>query len=349
MMAKKVNAESTQKFEKRLFDTIVVGAGPAGILCATQCAESGKSVLLLEAAEVAGGSAKTGFSLVDSEEALNFPILTGSILEPIQIRWERQWVSPSEVDWNSKEWEAPLPQWQSMLDRVLSYFIDMATAPHCGITTEFRLPVIGLRFEDSLWIVVTPEGDFQASEIHWSAGIMAFQNAIGKLESQRFLVENPKYQMAAADYRGGMGIDWELSAEDAANFTVAPYRLFGLPVRFEGKLMLLIGALVSNEAGLILRTFVHLHHERLKDPKTLSAIQKSIRRGLNSLFGEDQAPKNPKERSYVHDRILGHIEGTPWVLHAREDSPRLNFIGEESALAARAQCFDIPAALHSVV
>jgi hypothetical protein len=197
--------------------------------------------------------------------------------------------------------------------------------------------------------VTTPEGEFQAKNVYWAAGITAFQNAIGKLEAQRFLVQNPKYQMAAADYRGGIGLDWELSGKEAAHFSLAPYKFFGLPVRFEGKFVLLFGALLTSETGMILRCFAHLHHERLKDPKALSAIQKSLRRGLNSLFEEGFHPENPKERSYVHDRILGHIEGTPWVLTARADTDRLTFIGEESLRAAESQTFDVVASLESVI
>lgn len=352
-MSKKTNpAKGQADIEKRKFDSIVVGAGPSGLLKASQCAEKKQETLLLEATEITGGFAKTGFSLLEVDDSAPFPILTGSMLDPLKIRWERDWVEPESVDWNSKEWESNLPQWHAMAGRALSYFIDMSPMAD-GIVTQFRCPVIGLTSAEvegeTLWSAITPDGEFQAKNIYWAAGITAFQNAIGKIEAQRFMVQNPKYQMAAADYRGGIGMDWELSAAEAAHFSVAPYRFFGLPVRFEGKFVLLFGALLSSENGMILRTFAHLHNDRLKDPKTLSALQKGLRRGLNSLFEEDSQPTAPKERSYVHDRILGHLEGTPWVLSARADTPGLVFIGEESLKAAESQTFDVAAALESVV
>jgi glycine/D-amino acid oxidase-like deaminating enzyme len=348
-MTKKKAEKNQLSAEKRIFDSIVVGAGPAGQMRASLCAQASESVLLLEASEILGGFAKSGFSLLDIDESQSYPILTGSMLDPLIVRWERQWVEAEQVDWQSKEWESTLPQWHAMAGRALSYFIDMTPPETTSIETQFRCPVVGLKKEDELWTVVTPEGEYQAKNIYWAAGITAFQNAIGKLESQRYLAQNPKYQMAAADYRGGIGIDWELSGIDAAKFTVAAYRFFALPVRFEGKYLLLFGALLANENGMVLRTFAHLHHDRLKDPKTLSAVQKSLRRGINSLFEEGAAPTTPKEKSYVHDRIMGHIEGTPWVLTARADTPNLHFIGEESLKAAESRTFDVAAALESVI
>jgi hypothetical protein len=335
----------------KIYDVVVVGAGPAGLFQATQCAREGLDTLILEATEAVGGSARAGFSLLEAGENETFPVLTGSLLDPLIVRWERSWISPSAVDWQSKEWEATLPQWSLIQGRVFSYFVDMAPLDHERVSVQLRSPVTGLENLDGLWMITTPEKKIRAVRVYWAAGITAFQNAMGKIEAQRALVENPKYKMAAADYRGGLSLDWEISESEAAHFTLKPYQLFGLPLRFEGKFQLLIGALVDSDEGKSLRTFVHLHQDRLKDPKILSAFQKSMRRGLKTLFAasEDvEVQLHPKERSYVHDRIQGHLEGTPWVLSEQASLPQLFFIGEESLRAAESASADVAAALNSV-
>src|SRR4051812_36351084 len=96
--------------EDKIYEVAVVGGGSAGLYQSSLSASKGEDTVLLEASEAVGGTAKSGFSLLDASESASFPVLTGSILDPLVVRWERQWVDPSAVDWQSTEWEMSLPQ-----------------------------------------------------------------------------------------------------------------------------------------------------------------------------------------------------------------------------------------------
>ncbi len=340
-----------ENLDPKIYDVAIVGAGPAGLFQAEITTQLGQETLLLESTEVQGGSARSGFTLTDADDSASFPILTGSLLNPLIIRWERDWVEPASVDWQSKEWESSLPQWHLLEGRVYSWFMDMAPLSSPLLQLQLRSPVVGLDRVGDLWLLKSPERQYQARRVYWAAGIMAFQNAMGKIPAQQVMVENPKYLSAASDYRGGMSLDWELSHEEALRFSLPPFQLFGLPLRFEGKLHLVFASLIDGEEGKALRSFVHLHQDRLKDPKGLSAFQKALRRGLKSLFegsDDDSLKLSPHERCSVHDRILGHLQGTPWVLADQEEMPALFFIGEESLRAAQSSYCDLSASLESV-
>jgi glycine/D-amino acid oxidase-like deaminating enzyme len=339
---------SSKKIAQKDLEALVVGGGPAGILSLKFLQErvpASGDLGLVEAAPSIGGRAKSALHLIDDEVSSPYPVLTGTLLAPPVVRWERQWVPMSDVSWDDKDWVANLPQWHLLAKGLKTQLMEVSVPEFTeDVFVKTQTPVNRLApLEDGLWEVSTPDTVYRARRVVWAAGLKSLQNAVGKHEAQEFLVANPDYSGVAADFRGGVGFDVEIPAGAQWEEGFNADGVFALPVRFESKLHLMIG--VVNEEGekLTLRTFTHAHHELLAEPKTVSSFQKSLRRAVRALV-QGEVPEQLQERWVVSDRIFGHRLGTPWLMTNRE-ACSLVFVGDESDASSH---LDTIGALDSV-
>ncbi|MEO5668647.1 MAG: NAD(P)-binding protein, partial [Bdellovibrionota bacterium] len=224
-------------------DCLVVGGGPAGIyaLKFLSDAQAGATEIgLVESGSSLGGRAKSALHLIDSDLSSPFPILTGTLLGPPVVRWERNWVPMDKVNWSDKDWIGRLPQWD-LLAPGLKMLLMEVSIPELGENAFMKVqsPVSRLsELEDGRWEVVTPDVTYTSKRVIWAAGMKPFQNAFGKQEAQAHLVANPNYSSVAADFRGGVALDIEVPRNVVWEEGFNSEGIFGLPVRFEGKLHL---------------------------------------------------------------------------------------------------------------
>jgi hypothetical protein len=325
---------SFKKIQEKNVECLVVGGGPAGIyaLKVLNNKEHGQGSLgLVEAGPSLGGRSKSALHLIDSNLSRPYPLLTGTLLDPPVVKWERQWVPMDRVDWDSKEWVAKLPQWSLLADGLKTLLIDV-DMPQVSEETfmNAQSPVNALSSRsDSGWDLVTPDTVYHAKRVVWAAGLKPFQNAFGKHEAQAYLVPNPDYSAVAADFRGGVGLDIELPADTVWEDGFCADAVFALPVRFESKFHLMIGVVHEDGDRLILKTLTHAHQDLLSDPKAVASFQKALRRGVKGLI-QGEIPDSSHERWVVSDRVLGHRLGTPWLLGGDASDPSLVFVGDEA-------------------
>lgn len=318
-----------------LWDQIVVGAGPAGLIAAHQARERDPNarVLCLEAGDRTGGRSGSGLHLLPAPLALNPYLRTGPVLAPAKVRWERQWVSPSDVDWEDKDWSAILPQWELYFDKEMVPSLG-TVMPFDGATLRFHSPVNRLtRSQDTSmdgWRVEAPGlPPLFAPRVTWAAGLTAFQNAVGKQESVEFLTANPFLNPAAMDHRAGVSLSLHFTKRPNFEASFPVNSVFGLPVRHGGKLSLMIGAAFPLEGDAwTLQTLTHVHRELLLEPNEMMSFQKSLRRAAKSLLdGEGEAFT---ERWVVSDRVGGHAFGSSWLFGPGQEGS-LEFAGDECA------------------
>lgn len=327
MAKKKVEETEAQEARDVEVAVLVVGAGPSGLEAAEQLAADGIDFLVLESAERTGGGAASGLHLRDAALTEN----TDTYGEAL-VRWDRRWVTASQVDWSHKDWAFRAPQWGFYLNG--SKAVWSAATPSEGLTPRlrFRCPVNTIaREEGGLWALSTPKTTYRAPRVIWAAGLTAFQNAFGKIESQRLLAGNPLYVGEAADVRGGVGFDLSLPRLPVFEEGFDTTRLFGLPVRHGGRYYLTIGLVRTTDGDHTeIRTLTHLPPEMLADAKELSSFQKSLRRALKMIAaqGDEEAFAGATERWVVSPRIGGHERGTAWLFGPSQDG--LSFSGDES-------------------
>jgi|GEM_PF-1208859 len=327
------------KAQKRIeTENVVVGAGAAGVYLVHRLLEQGvspSSIVLLESGPHAGGRAKSALHLVDAEASESYPVLTTSLLAPIRIRWEREWVSFSEVKWDAKDWIGQLPQWSCLNDALKSMLIDIPQTSLLSETeVEFHVqtPVSAIdRTDDGSWELSAPACVYVAKNVYWAAGLKSFQNACGKHEAQKFLVSNDHYDSLAADFRGGVGFDLSFPSNVEWEDGLEKDAIIGLPLRFEGKLHLIVAVLYEENGLVTLKTLTHTHQDLLTDPKVMGSFQKALRRGIKSLVKGGELPSDVEEKWVVSDRILGHRLGTPWLLNSDCEQEGLFFLGDESS------------------
>ena len=337
-------------------ETIVVGAGASGLSAARSLQKRypAMQILVLEADERVCSRLQSGFQLVDSAAASRFDIhCANPSLGELKVRWEREWMNPDQVEWNSEEWWAPsLPQWRSFDARRTT----LATGLKEGdleVAVKTRTPVRSLSRADGAdelhsWVLETPETTYYAQRVIWAAGLTAFQNAVGKKASQKYLAGNPVYNKEAADYRGALCMELRFVAKPAFVNELSGDELFAVPVRHNSKFYLLFAAMVVEGEGALLKTAAHLPQEILADPKELVSFQKAIRRTLKNVLAEgEELPPEAQSRWIVDDRGPAHLLGTMWVL-GEGIRGSLEFVGEETLAAARSSYVDVLAALDSV-
>lgn len=341
---------SAKKVQQKDVDCLVVGGGPAGIYAFNLLhASQGESTELglVESGPGLGGRSKSALHLIDSEIASRYPILTGTLLAPPVVRWDRHWVSMDQVNWKDKDWVGLLPQWNILSQGLKTLLIEVAMpTPSEHTFLRVQSPVSRLEvLEDGKLEVTTPDTIYTAKRVIWSAGLKPFQNAFGKHEAQAFLVANPDYSSVAADFRGGVGLDIDIPRSVVWEEGFKADGVFALPVRFESKLHLMIGVLHEEGDRLILKTLTHAHQDLLSDPKAVSSFQKSLRRSVKALVQGGELPDSLTERWVVSDRVLGHRLGNPWLLQSPASVPALIFVGDETATSEN---LDTLGALDSV-
>jgi hypothetical protein len=325
---------SSKKVSERDVECLVVGGGPAGIYAFQVLRASisnAASLGLLESGPSLGGRSKSALHLIDSDLSSPFPILTGTLLAPPVVRWDRQWIPMHDVAWDDKDWVAELPQWQVLAQGLKTLLLEV-TLPEASDDTFLRVQSPVNRMEklaDGRWEIVTPETIYRAARVVWAAGLKSFQNAFGKHEAQAFLVANTEYSSVAADFRGGVGLDIEIPRDTIWEDGFRNDGVFALPVRFESKLHLMIGVLHEEGDHLLLKTLTHAHQDVLSDPKTVSSLQKALRRAVKALV-KGELPDSLPERWVISDRVLGHRLGTPWLFGSNSKDASLVFVGDES-------------------
>lgn len=338
MKAKKAIKETT-------VDCVIVGGGPAGMAAVEKIkAELGEEakIVLLEAAPSFGGRSKSALHLVDVGASESFSVMTSNFLDPLKVRWGREWVDFEKVDWEAKDWVAVLPQWKHLSGKLKTILMDVnlhVETEDSNFEAKIQSPVNFIeRIQateggDAAWELHSPDLIYKAKKVVWAAGLKPFQNAFGKQEAQEYLVANPRYSMDAADYRGGIAFDLEF---DSGKKSIPVWdkdfpenSLFGVPTRFEGKFYLLVGALMHEGNRFILKTLTHVHQDLLSDPKHVASFQKALRRSVKTLFEMPEGAEQPKEHWVVSDRVLGHSMGSNWLLGRDLPEAGLSFVGDE--------------------
>ncbi|MBS1983788.1 MAG: NAD(P)-binding protein [Bdellovibrionales bacterium] len=322
--------------EPTVWDVVVAGSGPAGLaqaaLVSAQNPEA--SILILEASDRTGGRALSGLHLVPANSEAPFGLRCGPKLGEAKIRWERQWVSPAEVDWTQKDWAARLPQWDLYFGKAMKPVLQSTLPTPEACTLKLSSPVSRLtRSTDTSvdgWQLETPAGSLLARRVVWAAGITAFQNAYGKFEANALMVANPVYEMVAADFRGGVSLSLTLANKPHFEEGFPEGTVFGLPFRHAGKLYLLIGALFESEGTYQLETLAHINREALVEPAEIMSFQKSMRRALKGLLveGAEDPFASSGARWVVSDRVGGHMFGS-LVMFGQGEPGSLDFVGDE--------------------
>lgn len=311
--------------------------------------------------------------------------LSAKTYGPAKIRWEKKWLGFDEIDWAHNDWIASLPQWSAYLRDEKKIFQGlsaelMAQVPKLpakvaadkttGSTKSKKgrkesddddtLTPSWLVFNEAVsqverleetshysWRAYTSNRVIVTKKVVWAAGITAFQNAFGKIESQSFLTGNPFYQKEAADYAGGLSLDVELNfcPEFEAGFD--RNSVFALPVRHNSKLSLMVGVVeevTPNQSRI--RTLTHVHHDLLTDPKELLSYQKSLRRSIKHILSEESAAlfEQCPEKWVVSPKIGAHMLGNPWCFRSTSDD-QIEFIGDQAFDAMSSCQMDVLGAL----
>jgi hypothetical protein len=317
-----------------------VGMGPAGLALWHQSTGGSESRLALESEHIVlGRGNESSLHLVDT--AFEHPLLENkeSFLEA-KVRWDRQWVSPTEVDWDDKEWSQVLPQWQFYFignKKFVEWKKDLLPQSS-DENVKFSNPVSKLVREGNTWVLSTPKYEIRSPKIIWGAGIRAFQNAVGKMEAQDYLQGNPHFRDEIRESLGGISLTWHFDGGVQALEAFPSEHLWALPVKHDKKYYLTLGVFTKNESGGQIRTLTYLPDLYVQNPKELSSFHKSLRRALKSQLVEDHAPF--KSEVLVHNpRLLGHTLGLHWVL--KDDFEGIHFVGDESFRVTSEQRFGL--------
>lgn len=331
------SAKSNQRY-----DHVVVGAGLAGLMTALKAKGS---TLVLESSEILGGRFASGLHIMAEASVLASPFLKiTERLNPIKVRWDREWVAADQVDWADSAWKGVyLKTWDHYFGTdlcLVEFNQDQARAALESCELRFQEPVIELGAGDGegAWVLKTPDSCISTNQITWCAGLTAFQNAVGKHQSQKFLGENELPTESAKDFRGGFAIDWVIPKSAFEGKTelceaVASGGLFAIPVKHGGAYLLMILHLSVKNSELSVKSLTYVHEDLLRDPKESLTLQKSLKRGLKMLFVDQNAVdlQTSSEKLIVDQRLFGASSGLTWLLLSQPEIG-LYFAGEESMI-----------------
>jgi hypothetical protein len=326
--------------QEERFDHVVVGAGLSGLITFEKL--SGSKVIL-EATDILGGRFSSGLHVMKEAAAEGSKYLKiVETLKPIKIRWDRSWVEPQGVDWGDAGWKGvSLSTWEHYFSTDLcrvEFNSDAVAELRASDSLRIFEPVVelGLGEGEGAWVLKGPKSCITTSQVHWCAGLMAFQNAVGKHASQKFLGENTLPSQSDKDFRGGFAINWTIPNSGFAGKTeldpeVAAGGLFGIPVKHGGAYLLMILHLSILKSEIEIKTLTYAHEDVLRDPKESLSLQKSLKRGLKMLFVDQNAVDMhaTSEKLIVDQRLLGASRGLTWLLAPQPDIG-LHFAGEEA-------------------
>jgi hypothetical protein len=357
---KNKDQSKNEKLGKQFVDTLVVGSGPAGLMKVFELNQGGGAAepfAMVESQEHLAGRSSAGLHLLDASVGEQPFIRLGTTFGSAKIRWERKWVSFSEVDWTDSDWLACLPQWNLYLKGSKREFLGLSPdllAIESENFVHVKTPVSSLEMLTDVaeykWKALTAKGSFYCKKVIWAAGIPAFQNAFGKVEAQQYFEGNPVYQKDAADFVGGLSLEIECPTKPVFEEGFDESSVFAIPVRHESKFSLLIGILSphlvagpeSSSTVWTLKTLTHVHHEFLSDPKELLSFQKLVRRAIKHVLSPESQESFEKlpERWVVSPKVGGHMLGNAWCFGAGlPDS--LEFVGDQTLASLKLGCFDL--------
>ncbi len=331
-MTKKDN--STDKLtgttiDTTVYDHLIVGCGNRGLSTLAQLLESqnaGEStesaIVALEASSRIGG---TQFLISRTSEAHvpSSPIFeVVRQLPELKIWWEKNWVSPAEVEWTAKDWAFIIPQWQNFFQPLVELKVKADVTERVKTHVQLETPVSEICFKDELWHVRSGEHTFKTKNLHWTLGLKALQSCIGKKEAEEFMEKNSAFQEAARDAEGVFVATYP-GAQGEAQFVA-------IPVRHDHKLYLSFVSIFDGHA----ECFTFLHSDLLKFPKDLSSFEKSLKRTLKHTLSH-YLPEVQTPTVGVFSEAKGYSMASPWKLKNRADK-NIFFVEEniDTALAA---------------
>ena len=176
----------------RAYDTVIVGAGPAGGRAGMELAKAGHSVLFLEKRDVVGVPVQCG------EGLSKFGLENAGL--PEKSDWIRERV---------KGVRAMLPDGTSFTVSIPGYCIDRAkfdqwvvqNAVDAGAELRLRTKVSGIHRQNGGWIVETDRGDsFETRTLIGADGPASNVARWAGLLQQRIYVKAVEYRFAASDW-----------------------------------------------------------------------------------------------------------------------------------------------------
>lgn len=304
------------------FENIIIGCGSKGLATLSKLLDDNPGtenlVIALEASSRIGG---TQFLISRTvESGTHNPAIYEVVRElpELKIWWERNWVSPSEVNWSDKDWAYTLPQWQNYFKKTSELKIKTDVLESLKPYVLIEKPVSEINYENGLWSIRSGEKLFLTKKLHWTLGLKALQSCVGKKQAEEYMEKNPNFNEAARDAEGVF----------AANYTgaIGEAKFVALPVRHDHKLYLCFASL--NEGQV--ESFTFLHNDILKHPKELSSFEKSIKRTLKHTLSESITELSNASVGVLTE-AKGYSMASPWKLKHLEQKS-IYFVNEELGL-----------------
>lgn len=304
-------------------DLIVVGCGNSGLLSLNKILKenNGANVLGLEASQKIGGAKSLASRLIAKDADVPEFYQVRAELKAPQVWWERQWMSPEQVDWKDSDWAFVLPQWNTFFQELK--YVEFNSESLISLKEKIKLesPVAEISKESDKWIVKSGEKSYRSSELVWSLGLKALQVCLGKKESESFLTPNSQFVAEATDAESMLSLDFKVKGEASFSAEQVGTNFVAVPVRHEHKLYLCF-VYVTADA---LETFTYLASDFVKQPKDVSSFEKSIKRTLKHVLGEKMELSTEHIALSEDGRSLAL--SSRWSLESKPEE-RIRFVGE---------------------